>query len=211
MKRLFGFSLKLMFVVGLVAVLYLAYTAWDVWSSSHRDEAQQADAIVVLGAAQYNGYPSPVLKARLDHAADLRKRGFADTIVVTGGKGEGDRNSEAGASAAYLATLGVPDRAVLREVQGRSSWESLQAAAAFMKKRDINRVILVSDPFHTARIREMARDLGLDPVVSPTRTSPIGGSEELRHYAKEIAGLGLGRLVGFSRIAGIEDDFAAAR
>lgn len=195
-------------VVVLIAVLFVAYIVILVWHGSTLDEAEPgADAILVLGAAQYNGTPSPVLRARLDHAADLWKEKFAPVIVVTGGRAPGDVSTEASASAAYLASKGVPDSAVLREVQGRTSWQSLQASARFLHERGIERVILVSDAFHNARIAAMARSVGLEPMVSPTRTSPITGREQLPYLAKEVVALTLGKAFGFSRVASIEKSF----
>lgn len=190
-----------------LALIYFFYISFLVWHYAHVNEARKADAIVVLGAAQYNGEPSKVLKARLDHAAALWKKGYAPVIVVTGGKVPGDTHTEAGASAAYLAKLGVPDAAVLREVQGRNSWQSLQAAAKFMKARDINKVLLVSDSFHDARIRQMASDLGMEPYVSPTPTSPITGGAKFRYYVKEVGELSVGKIIGFNHIAGLERRF----
>lgn len=196
-------------IVVFAIVVYFLYTTFVVWRASTVDEAAPADAIVVLGAAQYNGQPSPVLQARLDHAASLWKQGLAPRIVVTGGRIPGDSNTEAGASAAYLGRLGVPDENVLREVQGRTSWESLQASARFMKERNIERVILVSDPFHSARIASMAEELGLDPLVSSTSTSPITGLDQLPYYSKEVVSLGVGRMFGFGRLAHLESNFGA--
>jgi uncharacterized SAM-binding protein YcdF (DUF218 family) len=201
--------LKLVIAGILIVLAYVGFTVWNVWSEAQNNEVAEVDAIVVLGAAQYNGTPSPVLQARLDHAAELWKQGYAPTIVVTGGRQPGDTNSEGGASAAYLGRLGIPDTNILREVQGRTSWESLQAATQFMNDRGIHSVILVSDPFHNARIKAMASDLGLEARVSPTQTSPLGGEAARSHYVKEVIGLGVGRIVGFSRVAGLEDDFAA--
>lgn len=196
-------------VLGIVAIaaVYFVYILYLVWHYGRTDEARTADAIVVLGAAQYNGKPSQDLRARLDHAAALWKKGYAPTIVVTGGAAEGDTHTEAGASAAYLAGLGVPDNKVLREVQGRNTWQSLQAAARFMKARDIHTVLLVSDSFHNARIREMTLDLGLKPYVSATRTSPITGSARYPYLVKEVGEMAVGKLIGFERIAGLERSF----
>jgi uncharacterized SAM-binding protein YcdF (DUF218 family) len=190
---------------GVVAVflLYLAVTFVQVWMASRRDEARSAQAIVVLGAAQYNGEPSPVLRARLDHAADLWRRKLAPVIVVTGGRQAGDRFTEATASANYLIAKGVPDTDILREVSGQSSWQSLAATAAFLHDRDINHVLLVSDPFHSYRIRAIAGELGLDGHASPTHTSPIGGTEEARYLLRETAAVALGRVIGFRREAGV--------
>ena len=148
-------------VVGLLAalLLYLGVTLMQVWLASREDQARPVQAIVVLGAAQYNGKVSPVLKARLDHAHDLWVRHLSEVIVVTGGRQPGDRFTEATASANYLASKGVPDSAVLREVSGRNSWQSLAASAAFLKARKISTVLLVSDPFHDKRIALMAGDV----------------------------------------------------
>ncbi|HUQ40235.1 MAG TPA: YdcF family protein [Acidimicrobiales bacterium] len=201
-------GLRLAWKVGRVVLalllMYLLVTGVTVWRSSRRDEARRVEAIVVFGAAQYNGRPSPVLTARLDHAIDLYRRGFADSVVVTGGKKEGDRFTEATASAGYLARRKVPDSAILREVSGTNSWQSLAATAAFLKRRGITRVLLVSDPFHSARIAAMASELGLEAYTSPTATSPIAGAEELPYLAKETVAVAVGRVIGFRRLMGVD-------
>jgi uncharacterized SAM-binding protein YcdF (DUF218 family) len=191
--------------LALVAVLvYLAVTFVQVWSAAGRDEAGPAGAIVVLGAAQYDGDPSPVLAARLDHAAELYRRGLAPLIVVTGGRQEGDRFTEAGAGAAYLESLGIPGAAIERETTSANSWESLAAAARFLREDDITEVILVSDPFHSYRIEAIAEDLGLDARVSPTDSSPVGGTEELRAMAREAAAVAVGRIIGWRRLVSLD-------
>lgn len=187
------------------AVLYLGVTFAQVWTASRRDQARPVQAIVVLGAAQYNGRPSPVLQARLDHAFDLWRAGRADVVVVTGGRQPGDRFTEAGSSANYLLARGVPDAHLLREVSGRNSWQSLASAAAFLKARGIRRVLLVSDPFHDLRISLMAGELGLTPYVSPTRTSPIRGTSVFGHMIRETAEVAIGRIVGFRRLVGVSE------
>jgi uncharacterized SAM-binding protein YcdF (DUF218 family) len=191
--------------LGLVAavLLYLTVTLLQVWTASHREQARPVQAIVVLGAAQYNGTPSPDLKARLDHAFDLWQRKLSDTIVVTGGKQPGDRVTEATSAANYLEGRGVPDTAVLREVSGRDSWQSLAASALFLKERGRLTVLLVSDPFHNERISLMAGELGLRPYVSPTRTSPIKGTSRLSYFGKETVEVALGRIIGFRRLVGV--------
>jgi uncharacterized SAM-binding protein YcdF (DUF218 family) len=191
--------------LGLVAavLLYLTVTLLQVWTASHREQARPVQAIVVLGAAQYNGTPSPDLKARLDHAFDLWQRKLSDTIVVTGGKQPGDRVTEATSAANYLEGRGVPDTAVLREVSGRDSWQSLAASALFLKERGRLTVLLVSDPFHNERISLMAGELGLRPYVSPTRTSPIKGTSRLSYFGKETVEVALGRVIGFRRLVGV--------
>lgn len=190
----------------LVAVLlFLGVTFVHVWQASRRDGAREGDAIVVFGAAQYNGRPSAVLRARLDHAASLYERGLARVVVVTGGRQAGDSQTEAGASAAYLQEKGVPQSAILWEPYGRNSWQQLASAAGILRQRDLERVVLVTDPFHAERVHEMAEELGLDATVSPTRTSPISGVTELRHLVKETAAVAVGRVVGFRRAVGLRD------
>ncbi len=198
--------LLLKIALGLVAlvVVYLGVTFAQVWWAARHDQARPAQAIVVFGTAQYNGRPSPVLAARLDHAIDLFHRRLAPVIVVTGGNQPGDNFTEAGASADYLLKRGIPDEDVLREVSGTTSWQSLAAAASFLGDRDIKDVLLVSDPFHSYRIRAMASELGLDGHSSPTTTSPIKGVTELRYMVRETAAVAIGRIVGFRRQARIE-------
>jgi uncharacterized SAM-binding protein YcdF (DUF218 family) len=192
--------------VGLVALLvaYLGFTFAQVWLAARHDQARPAQAIVVFGTAQYNGTPSPVLAARLDHAVDLYRRRLAPVIVVTGGNQPGDRFTEASASADYLLRRGVPDSDVLREVSGTSSWQSLAAAASFLGDRNINDVLLVSDPFHSFRIRAMAAELGLQGHSSPTTTSPIRGATEAQYMVRETLAVAIGRVIGYRRQASIE-------
>jgi uncharacterized SAM-binding protein YcdF (DUF218 family) len=184
----------------LVVFVYLAVTFFQVWRQARSDGARPSDAIVVLGAAQYDGTPSPVLAARLDHALDLYRAGVAPTIVVTGGRREGERFTEATAAASYLHEHGVPDTAILRETNGRSSWESLAAAGRFLEERDMTRVVLVSDPYHAARIDDIADEVGLDAVTSPTRTSPISGGDEWRRMGTETLRVAAGRIFGYRRL-----------
>jgi uncharacterized SAM-binding protein YcdF (DUF218 family) len=194
---------KLAVLVVLVVFAYLAFTFVQVWLASRHDDARPAQAIVVLGAAQFNGVPSSILKARLDHAYDLYQQKLAPLIVVTGGKQPGDVYTEATSGADYLISKGVPDEDILREVSGTNSWESLAAASRFLKDRDIHTVLMVSDPFHSYRIDAIASELGLDPHPSPTHTSPITGFSVTRHLVRETAAVAVGRIVGYRREAGI--------
>jgi uncharacterized SAM-binding protein YcdF (DUF218 family) len=191
--------------VGLVAViavlLYYVVTFVQVWWAARHDDSRRSDAIVVLGAAQFNGRPSGVFRARLDHAADLYRDHVAPLVVVTGGKQTGDQFTEATSGANYLHDKGVPDAAILRETTSRTSWESLAAAARVLRNRGAKHVVLVSDPFHALRIRSIANELGLDAVTSPTRSSPIDGVEEWRRFLSEALRVALGRVVGFGRLA----------
>jgi len=152
-----------------------------------RDEARQSGAAIVLGAAQWNGDPSPVLRARLDHALDLYRRGLVSRIILTGGVGRGDRLSEAAASKQYLIEQRLPAEALLLDERSTTTWENLQNAAALARANGINSVLLVSDPFHMLRSLKMARDLGLAAYGSPTRTSPISvnWAEEARYIVRE--------------------------
>ena len=169
-------------VVGTWALSALAVLWWGA-----RDEARPADAIVVLGAAQYVGRPSPVLRARLDHAVELWKRGLAPRVVLTGGTGAGDTTSEAAVGRRYALRRGVPDSAIVLENRGRTTSESMRAVAGYMETRPSARVILVSDPFHMLRLSVLARRFGLIPYTSPTRTSPISANpgEEWKYVLSE--------------------------
>ena len=200
MKRLLTLAIRAFLVVAALLFASLAVTFVQVWLAARRDEARPSQAIIVLGAAQYNGTPSPVLAARLDHAIDLYREKIAPVIVVTGGRQPGDQYTEAGASADYLHEHGVPDNAILRETTGRTSWESLEAAARFLKSRGIIRVVLVSDPYHSERISAIAHDVGLDAVTSPTRTSPIKGFNALKRMFGETLRVAAGRVFGYARL-----------
>ena len=161
----------------LIAVL-AAWTASAVsvliWGA--RDRARASDAIVVLGAAQYVGRPSPVLRARLDHALDLWQRGLAPKLIFTGGMGTGDTTSEAAVSRKYALQRGVPDTAILMENEGRTTRESLAAVSTIMHARQMHSAILVSDPFHMLRLRILSTQYGVDAYTSPTKTSPISAN-----------------------------------
>ncbi|GIW04628.1 MAG: membrane protein [Thermomicrobiales bacterium] len=155
------------------------------------NQAQPADAIVVLGAAQYDGQPSPVLQARLDTALLVYQRGLAPVIIVTGGRQAGDRFTEAESGRAYLVDHGVPSSAVLLENQGRSSWESMRGVAEILDREGLHRVLLVSDGFHLFRLKVMARELGITAYAVPAQRSPIrqGSSLELSYIVREAGGV----------------------
>jgi len=187
-------------VLGL-GVLYYVITLFQVWSAGHDDQARKVDAIVVMGAAQYDGRPSPLLQARLDHAILLYEAKYASRIVVTGGKQSGDRFTEASTSKKYLREHGVPSSAILSEDKGHSTWESMEGVAALMKKRTENpTVLIVTDPFHCLRSRLIAEHFGLSAYVSATETSPWGSGTQFRKSLKEAAGVALGRIIGFEHL-----------
>jgi uncharacterized SAM-binding protein YcdF (DUF218 family) len=158
--------------VALVAMLALGTTAFAVWRAAHTDDASRidhADVILVLGAAQYDGEPSPVFEGRLRHAALLFREGRSPRVVVLGGAAPGDRSTEAEAGRTYLVgTEGLPDEAVVASPVGQTTLESLEAAADWMRERELHSAFLVSDPWHNLRIKRMASDLGIEAYASAT-------------------------------------------
>jgi uncharacterized SAM-binding protein YcdF (DUF218 family) len=154
---------------------------------SQQDQRRAVDAIVVLGAAQYNGRPSPVLRARLDHALRLYNEGYAPRIVVTGGVGRGDTTSEAIVGRHYLLARDVVPGDVVVQPQGHSTQASMTAVAEWLEAEGLHSVLLVSDPFHMYRLRLEARRTNLEAYTSPTESSPISDNPvvELRYLAAE--------------------------
>src|SRR6476469_4211291 len=169
-------------VLALLGLLLLTWlgSLGAVLAYERNDQAQPASAIVVLGAAQYVGRPSPVLRARLDHAIDLWRRKLAPLMIVTGGTGTGDTTSEAAVSQRYAIQHGVPASSILLETEGRTTSQSMEGVAALMGPRGRNDVLLVSDPFHMLRLTILARRHGLIPFSSPTPTSPIAANRAER-------------------------------
>jgi uncharacterized SAM-binding protein YcdF (DUF218 family) len=188
----------------MVVVLgYFLVSLYQVWSTGRGDQSAQAgsvDAIVVLGAAQYDGTPSPQLAARLDHVVELWPQGVAPIVITTGGSRPGDRFSEAEASAAYLVERGVPDDAIIQDPTGSNTFESLEAVAVELGERGVDRVLIVTDPYHALRSRLIAQDVGLTAYVSPTTTSVVRGGTSLERHLTEAGGVALGRIVGFDRL-----------
>lgn len=170
---------KLIILVRLLLAVVLTFaglwilSAIAVFIFATRDDARRADAIVVLGAAQYDGRPSPVLKARIDHALKLFDRKLAPRLIVTGGRGQGDTTSEAEVARIYALRRGVPDSAILLESSGRTTEESIRAVARILEGRDLNSALLVSDPAHMFRLWVLAHRFGVTPYTSPTQTSPM--------------------------------------
>lgn len=173
--------------IGLVAVFGWCLALLSVFIFGQRDEARRADAVVVLGAAQYDGRPSPVLKARLDHALELYQAGLAEHMIFTGGVGVGDTVSEAMVGQRYAVRNGVPEGRILIEQSGLSSEASMRSVAALMRSNGLSSAILVSDPFHMFRLRLLARQFSITASSSPTRTSPINPqtTEGWRHLLRE--------------------------
>jgi len=192
-------------VLVVLAIAWVAVTAVRVVVASRAQDRGSAQAIIVLGAAQYNGRPSAVFSARLDHAAELYADGAADVVAVTGGSQPGDRTTEAAVAADYLFALGVPHEQILRVTDGTNTWESLAATARVLRAEGLTDVVLVSDPFHSLRSESIAAEVGLDAHSSPTRDSPIRGLAEVRQMARETLAVALGDVIGYRRLVRLAD------
>ena len=183
----------------LLFLSYLLIVFFQVWLNSARDQARPADAIVVLGAAQWDGVPSPVLEARLEKALKLYEEGLSPIIVTTGSKQTGDRFTEAYAGLTYLLERSVPESSILVVVDGNNTFESLSATANVLTDRGIgNKVILVSDPYHALRAKEIAREVGLQAWFSPTDLS-----SSFSQLIRETAGTSVGRMIGFRKASNL--------
>ena len=183
-----------------VMLFYFLLSLFQVWNTGRSDDRQPVDAIVVLGAAQYDGRPSPQFQARLDHALELWKLDLASYIVVTGGKQVGDRFTEAAAARKFFETKGVKDNLIFEENLGKTTYASLLAVSRVASERKIERVLIVSDPFHQLRAKLIAQEVGLDAITSATRSSVIRGGDAFQRNLQEAAGVAVGRIVGFQRV-----------
>ena len=187
-----GRTILQLLVVGLAGLLLLlVYAIYRIAAQGDVDEARPADAIVVLGAAQFNGEPGGVFEARLQHAVDLWKQGLAPYLIVTGGKLPDDITTEAATARAWAVANGVPDEAILGENRGRNTLESMEGVATILRAHDLHRVLFVSDRTHMLRVLRMARDLRIVGFGSPTPTSPtdLEPDRRWRSIAHELAGL----------------------
>jgi len=191
--------LKILVVVVAAVVVYFAVTLVQVWLTSRQYDPQPAQAIVVLGAAQYNGVPSPDLQARLDEALLLYRKGDAKLIAVTGNKEPGDQFTEAETGARYLESKGVPATDIV-EAGGDDSWANLSDVAPELKARGATTVLMVTDPFHEDRSMAIATDVGLTPHPTPTQTSPIKGWSTVPYFLKEAVGVSVGRIIGYDHL-----------
>jgi uncharacterized SAM-binding protein YcdF (DUF218 family) len=178
---------RLLLAVPLLVLLVVGGTAGSVWWTARGDDRPVSDAIVVLGASQFDGRPSSVLEARLEHAKELYEQGVAPRVVTVGGGRTGDRFTEAEAGAAYLRERGVDE--VVAVGTGSDTLQSLEAAAEVFAEQGWTSAVLVTDPWHSLRSRSMARDQGIDAVTSPTRAGPSVRTRgtQLRYIARETA------------------------
>ena len=181
-------------LAGIVAALLVTgWASFRIWDVGNRDDPRAADAIVVLGAAQYNGRPSAILRARLEHAIDLYRAGVAPYLVVTGGKADGDVTTEAASARAFALQHDVPRSAILSEDKGRTTLESLRGVATLLTDAGLSSAIFVSDRTHMLRVLRIARDEGIAATGSPTTTSPSDSSfdDRFRATIHELGGLAL--------------------
>ena len=197
-------ALKIAGVVVAVILFYFVVTLVQVWLTSRAYDPRPADAILVMGAAQYDGVPSPDLTARLDEALSLYRNRYAKLVVVTGSKEPGDAYTEAEASARYLESKGVPASDIV-QAGGDNTYENIQDAAAMLSARKTRVVLVTTDPFHEDRSMAIASDLDLDPSPTPTTTSPITGWSRMPFFLKEAVGVGLGRIIGYNHLEWLHD------
>ena len=187
-------------VAVLAVLLVVTSTALAIWWTARQDSRPGSDAIVVLGSAQYNGVPSSIFEARLEHAIALYEDGVAPVIVTVGGKADGDQFAEAEAGQQYLADAGIPDDALLAVPQGGDTLESIRAVSTAFTERGWSSAVLVSDPWHAMRAERMAEDAGLDAESSPTRQGPVVQTRatQFRYILRETAAYLLYRATGES-------------
>ena len=181
----------------MLVVAYVLFTFVQVWHATSWEADHDADAVVVLGAAQYNGRPSPVLKGRLDHALELWSSHRADVVVLTGYKKSGDTFTEAYSGFQYLRKKGVPEKDLVVVATGTNTWESLAATERVIRKRSLDQVILVSDPYHSFRLVGVAEEVGMGDV----QVSSTGEPATIGQLFRETGAVSLGRIIGYRRVA----------
>jgi uncharacterized SAM-binding protein YcdF (DUF218 family) len=194
---------RLVLAAVLTALLLVAATAGAIWWTARQDARPASDAIVVLGSAQYDGVPSSIFEARLEHALRLWQDGVAPVVVTVGGKADGDRFTEAEAGQAYLAQAGVPQEALVAVPQGVDTLESMRSVSAMFDGQGWTTAVLVTDPWHAMRTERMAEDAGIEAETSPTRQGPsvYSRTTQVRYIFRETAAYLLYRATGES-IAG---------
>jgi uncharacterized SAM-binding protein YcdF (DUF218 family) len=188
-------------LVYLLAIAVLATLGWCIWvyvqieRFAYEDQAAPADVICVFGAAEYAGRPSPVLRARLDHALALYEHAIAPVVITLGGRAPGDKFSEGEVGQAYLMANGVPEKAIIAETSSRSTEEQAQRIVTIARTNGYRRIVIVSDPTHLFRIREMCAQDGLPVLTSPrAQVSAVGSSSEWQQVGHEILAYTLWRL-----------------
>ena len=187
-----GVCIALVSYVGIAAVTL-------TWAGTHQ-YTKTVDAIVVMGAAQYDGVPSPLLASRLQHALDLWKQKQAPVIAVTGGKRAGDRFTEGDTSRRWLTDRGVPAANIIVESVGRSTWESIENLSPLLNNANLHSVVVVSSSWHVQRAELSLEELGFRAHSSASPDGVLSGSSEKSKLIREIAGVCLGRVIGFGTL-----------
>lgn len=193
-------ALVLTFGTCIALVSYVGIAAVSVtWAGTH-SETEVVDAIIVMGAAQYDGVPSPLLASRLQHALDLWKQKQAPLIAVTGGKRPGDRFTEGDTSRRWLTDRGVPSTDIVVESSGHSTWESIKNLAPLLTQANVHSVVVVSSSWHVQRAELSLVELGFRAHSSASPDGVLSGSSEKSKLIREIAGVSLGRIIGFGTL-----------
>ena len=198
------FAIRIFFLLLTALVVYFAVCLVQVWLTSRQYDPHAADAIMVMGAAQYDGVPSPDLAARLSEALKLFNDKDSSLIMVTGGKEKGDVYTEAQAGTTYLHDHGVPLGDIL-QAGGNTTYQNVAEAAPVLLARHATTVLVTTDPFHEDRSMAISSSLGLTPSPTPTQTSPITGWSTVPYFLKEAVGVGLGRIIGFNHLDWLHD------
>jgi len=201
MRRTIMRLATMVLLAAVAALLYFGFNYFEVTGATDQASTEEAGAIVVLGAAQYNGSPSNVLQERLDHAYNLWSDGVAPLIMTTGSGADGDVTTEGLVGLEHLLGKGVPEDAILLIPEGTNSWEQLSASAYQMEQRELENVLLVSDEYHTYRLLQIADELGINADVSPSAIVPTQ-----INYMREAAAVSIGRVTGYRRLSGITED-----
>jgi uncharacterized SAM-binding protein YcdF (DUF218 family) len=187
--------ISILLVLPALLLAYLFYVARQIERQSTTEEAQRADVIIVMGAAEYRGKPSPVLQGRLNHALLLYLRGFAPFVLTTGGAGGDPDYTEGGVGKAYLTSRGVPENAILMESRGSTTAQSLSSAVEMMRRKDFHSCLIVSDGYHIFRVKRFLEARGFRVYGSPRPPAGSLGPSELRWlYFKQAVGFGLWQL-----------------
>jgi uncharacterized SAM-binding protein YcdF (DUF218 family) len=197
-------ALRIVSLLLTALVVYFAVCVVQVWLTSRHYDPHTADVIMVMGAAQYNGVPSPDLAARLNEALKLFDNKDASLIMLTGGKEKGDIYTEAQAGTTYLHAHGVPLSDIL-QAGGNTTYQNVAEAAPQLLARHVTTVLVTTDPFHEDRSMAISSSFGLTPSPTPTQTSPIKGWSTVPYFLKEAVGVGLGRVIGFNHLDWLHD------
>lgn len=199
MRTFFASALRITLAALIAVSAYVGATFISIRSVGKQTATAKADVIVVMGAAQYDGTPSPMLEARLAHALEIYNAGLAPIIAVTGGKQTADRFTEAATSRRWLTDHGVPVTNIISETTGRSTWQSLNNLAPTLRDHRMQRIIVSTSAWHVQRSVLTLRELGFTTIGSGAPAT----STDMYREAKETIGVSIGRIIGFERLFGI--------